>query len=362
MENNMQHLIAYLENRLSAKERKSFEELLDNSADLRRELTEIRFVWEASEELKRHKRIDTEKNWNELSRRIATDRYRKKLWYFLRNAAAVLFIPLIITTMVLFRDIKEQERCEVIEPVELTSAYGIVTKITLPDSSEVWLNSGSKISYPQRFTGGARRVSLSGEAYFKVKADKTNLFEVQTKDGLNVSAYGTEFNVCTYDEDSIAEATLVDGNVVVTLDDGDVGRSSSGGNMEASPPEKRKLNTVTLAKGQQVIFNKSNDSLATASVNLAVKTSWKDGKIIFRRANMTEIARRFSRHFNVDIRLEGDELHDYEYSATFTTETLEEILSLLEKSAPIKCKIIYPEPSHDYTFTKKILIISMRQK
>jgi ferric-dicitrate binding protein FerR (iron transport regulator) len=362
MENNTQYIIAYLENRLSANERKAFERLLDSSAGLRQELTEIRFIWEISAELKRHKRIDTMENWKELSRRITVDRYQRKLWSFLRNVAAVLFIPLIITTMLLFEDIKKQERCEVIEQVELTSAYGIVTKIMLPDSSEVWLNSGSKLSYPQRFTGGARNVSLSGEAYFKVKADKTNLFEVQTEDGIKVSAYGTEFNVCAYDEDSIAEATLIDGNVVVTLAGGDGGISSSGGNMKAFPPENGKSNTITLAKGRQVIFNKNNDSFVTANVNLAVKTSWKEGKIIFRRANMAEIARRFSRHFNVDIRLDGEELHDYEYSATFTTETLEEIVALLEKSAPIKCKIIYPEQSHDYTFTKKTLIISMRQK
>jgi ferric-dicitrate binding protein FerR (iron transport regulator) len=349
VENSTQHIIAYLENRLSADERKAFEKLLDDSAALRQEATEIRFIWETATEWKMHRRVDTLKNWSKLSRRMTADKYRKWLWSFSRNAAAVLFIPLIIVTIVLSGRIKERERCVSVEQVELASACGIVTKIILPDSSEVWLNSGSRLSYPQRFSGGVRNVFLSGEAYFKVKADKTNLFEVQTTDGLKVIAYGTEFNVCAYDEDPIVEATLADGNIAVT-------RSG------VSPPGTGTSNVVNLTKGQQAVFNKVDGSLATAGVNLAVKTSWKDGKMIFRRADMTEIARRFSRRFNVDIRLEGEELRDYEYSATFTSETLEEILSLLEKSAPIKCKIIHPEQSDDYTFTKKTVIVSMKQK
>ncbi|MDR1116484.1 MAG: DUF4974 domain-containing protein [Tannerella sp.] len=345
MEDYTQHIIAYLENRLSPEERKSFETLLDHSADLRREAKEIRFVWESSEELRMRKRINTAKNWSELSRRITVDRYWNRLRTFSRNAAAILAIPLIITTIALFGMLKERDNMPV-EQIELTSANGLVIKTVLPDGSEVWLNSGSKLSYPQRFAGnGSRNVSLSGEAYFKVKADEANPFEVTTNDGLKVCAYGTEFNVYAYDEERTIETTLVTGSVEV-----------------ASPPAKGKPDTVALSKGQQAIFNRDSGSLAKVDVNLAVKTSWKDGKTIFRRADMTEVIRRLSRQFNVDIRLEGKELYDYEYSASFTTETLDEILSLLEKSAPIKCKVIYPEQSDDYTFTKKTVIISMKRK
>ena len=71
--------------------------------------------------------------------------------------------------------------------------------------------------------------------------------------------------------------------------------------------------------------------------------AWKDGKLIFRRTPMEEIAKQLSRHFNVNIQLQGKEIFDYTYSATFTTETLVEILSLLEKTAPIQCEITEPQ-------------------
>ena len=53
--------------------------------------------------------------------------------------------------------------------------------------------------------------------------------------------------------------------------------------------------------------------------------------MVFRRTEMAEIAQRLSRHFNVNIILQSKKIFNYKYSATFTTETFEEILQLLEK-------------------------------
>ena len=80
----------------------------------------------------------------------------------------------------------------------MSSAYGLVSKITLPDGSEVWLNSGSKLHYPKQFVGDHRKVYLSGEAYFKVSSDKKHRFDVALSNGITVSAYGTEFNINAY--------------------------------------------------------------------------------------------------------------------------------------------------------------------
>lgn len=341
MEYTTQYIIDYLENTLSADERRSFEARLDKSAGLQQELKDIRLIWESSSELKLYRQVDPVKNWKELSKKITVDKYRKKCSRFARNMAAVLMLPLVITTVILYR-IQNSDTIPV-EQIELVSANGLVTKVTLPDGTEVWLNSRSKLSYPQYFTGDTRNVLLSGEAYFKVEADKANCFNVLTYDSLMISAYGTEFNVYAYEEDPVVEATLVSGNIAV---------NKSVGN--------RKSDVIHLSEKQQVLYDRNKDTLEVADVNLAVKTSWKDGKMIFRRAGMAEITRRLARHFNVDIHLEREELYDYAYSATFTTETLEEILYLLEKSAPIRCKIIYPERSEDYTYTQKTVIISMK--
>ena len=330
------HIIAYLEGRLSNEEREAFEKYIQTSPKLKKEVDEVRFVWEISAELKSHRHINIKQNWKTLSRRITLDKYGRQFGVFIRTAAAVLLIPVLIATYSFFKTIKKWNNIPA-EHIELTSAYGLVSKIVLPDSSEVWLNSGSSISYPKRFVNNKRKVQLSGEAYFKVKSDKSNRFDVTTVDGLQISAYGTEFNVNAYEDENRIEATLAKGHIEVS----ETGQTTS----------------KTLRPGEQVIYHKNSNRMDIEKVNLAVETSWKDGKMIFRRADMHEITQRLARHFNVDIKLEGEELYDYEYSATFTTETLNDILQLLEKTAPIKCTIIEPKQTEDLSYSRRTVII-----
>ncbi len=290
--------------------------------------------------MKLHGKIDTDANWNQISRRIKKDKYKTKLLRYSRSAAAILILPVLFLTTFLYIELDNKNN-QPKQQLHVTSAYGTVTKTVLSDGTEVWLNSGSMLSYPQTFTKGERNVMLTGEAYFKVSSDKSNRFNVIISDELIVSAYGTEFNINSYKEDNTIDVTLIEGNIQVSKTD--------------------KTGSKDIIPGQHITYNKNSKLMAMADVNLSVKTGWKDGKMIFRRANMTEVVQRLSRHFNVDIRLEGKELYDYEYSATFTTETLNEILLLLEKTAPIKYSIIEPEQSGDYSFTKRIVKISLKK-
>ena len=336
MDIHTEHIIAYLEGKLSIEERIAFDQQMQSSLDFKKEVDDISFIWETTAELKLHKQINTQQNWKKISKQIATDKYKKKVLSFIRTAAAVLLIPVLIATYTLYDTLKEWNNIPV-EQVELSSAYGLISKVTLPDGSEVWLNSGSSISYPKRFTNNKRNVQLTGEAYFKVTSDKSNRFDVVTSNGLQVSAYGTEFNVKAYEDENKIEATLAKGHVEVS---------------EIGQPISR-----TLHPGEQVIYYKNTSRMEVDKVNLAVETSWKDGKMIFRRANMNEIVQRLARHFNVDIKLEGEELYDYKYSATFTTETLNDVLLLLEKTAPIKCTVIEPKQTADFTYSRRTVII-----
>ncbi len=329
-------IIAYLEGNLPAEERAAFEQALRQSPELQKETDEIRYVWELSAELKQHGHVNAPRNWEKLSRRITLNRSAAKLVSFLRTTAAILLIPVLAVTYLLFTTLQEWNNRPA-EQVETRTAYGLVSRLTLPDGSEVWLNSGSSLSYPRRFDASGRQVRLSGEAYFKVKSDPSNRFDVTTAHGLRISAYGTEFNINAYETDAKVEATLVTGHIRVA--------------------ETEQALSAALQPGEQAVYYKNDRRMEIEKVNLAVKTSWKDGKMIFRRADMHEIARRLARHFNVDIRLEGKELYDYAYSATFTTETLDAILRLLEETAPIRCTIIEPEQTADLSYPRRTVII-----
>ncbi|WP_298894415.1 FecR family protein [uncultured Psychroserpens sp.] len=77
-------------------------------------------------------------------------------------------------------------------PTRIQTLASEQTTIELPDQSEVILNSGSQIEYNEKNWNTNRRLTLDGEAYFKVAKGKT--FDVITSQGL-VTVVGTEFNV-----------------------------------------------------------------------------------------------------------------------------------------------------------------------
>ncbi|MDR1682145.1 MAG: FecR family protein, partial [Candidatus Symbiothrix sp.] len=164
--------------------------------------------------LQLHNESDVEARWQQLHKRIVALRFRQNIFRFVRNAAAVLLLPALIA---LFHVSRQSSALSPVAQIEINAAYGQISQVDLPDGSKVWLNSGSKLTYPQRFTDNTRQVALIGEAYFKVQADKQHRFEVALPDGLIAGAYGTEFNISTYPDDPKAEITLVSGRLAVNI-------------------------------------------------------------------------------------------------------------------------------------------------
>ena len=313
---------------------KKFEEKQEHKAD-----NDVQPVLDLVDRLVMQKGIDVEKNWHQLHARMHHRKQKNQLLTWIRNIAAILLLPLLGLSAYLYYQTNTL-KSKSVGLLETTTAYGVRTKITLSDGSEVWLNSGSTLSYPERFTEDKRQVSLSGEAFFKVKSDKDHRFDVQTSDGITVSAYGTEFNVQAYAEEPDIKATLAEGHIQID---------------QINQPASQEL-----IPGEQAVYSRHTQQMQVRKANLLVETAWKDGKLVFRRTPMEEIAKQLSRHFNVNIQLQGKEIFDYTYSATFTTETLAEILSLLEKTAPIRCEIIEPQQQSDLAFTRKKVIIRKR--
>lgn len=339
MEIQTEYIIAYLEGRLSKDETESFEKQMLDSPTLRKEVNDLRFIHDTSRILYAQEQIDVEKRWKNVAGTLRFNRYKKNIGVFMRYAVAILLIPALITSVYLYQELDKWNSLRV-EQIELSSAYGLISKITLPDGSEVWLNSGSKLHYPKKFINDQRKVFLSGEAYFKVSSDKQHRFDVELSNGLTVSAYGTEFNISSYSDDDLIRTTLAKGSVEIRNDKQPIPR--------------------VLQPGEQASFNKLTENMQVTDVNLYMNTAWKDGKMVFRRTDMREIAQRLSRHFNVNIQLQSKTIHNYKYSATFTSEPLEDILVLLEKTAPIKCTVIEPKQSDDYSYTRKTVIIEAR--
>src|ERR1700748_3478066 len=81
-----------------------------------------------------------------------------------------------------------------VKTLSLTAAQGRISIINLPDGSKIWLNSGSTISYPEKFAKIREVRLVNGEAFFDIKHDINSPFIVRYGN-LHAQVLGTSFNI-----------------------------------------------------------------------------------------------------------------------------------------------------------------------
>ena len=190
-------LLRYFSGDLDPLEKKQVSSWINESEEHEKLAKDVGYIYSAIDTVCTIREIDAEKDLSIVHRRMAKQRWVSVLGWFQR-AAAILFIPLLLS--VIYNEIKEDTP----QYMEVRSHHGMISSVDLPDGSKVWMNSGSYLKYPVRFTGGKREVFLDGEAFFSVRSDEKERFIVNTSNKIKVDAVGTEFNMDAYSEnDSI---------------------------------------------------------------------------------------------------------------------------------------------------------------
>lgn len=163
--------------------------------------------------------------------------------------------------------------------------YGKRSEIILADGTKIWLNAGSTLSYPVRFTGNSREVYLSGEAFFEVSTDRSKPFYVITGD-LRIKVTGTRFNVTSYNNDIVTQAVLVEGRI------------------EAA---KNRLfgRSVELSPGERIVYDRKENKIKKDKVDTELYTSWVNGYLILENEPVEEIFKKLERYYDKKIVVEG---------------------------------------------------------
>ena len=260
-------------------------------------------------------------------------------------AAAAVFIVAIIFLYPLIAETGKTN--EVISPIrpfnEITINPGSRTKVQLPDGSQVWVNSGSHLTYEGNFKGNTREVQLDGEAYFDVVKDASRPFIVHTS-GIDIKVLGTVFNVKAYKTEASIEATLIHGSIEV------INKSQPGSAMiMLKPHEKLVYNKYVIKdiKNQMADIKPAADSFSiiikplgkNIADNDIVETAWVYNKLIFEDERFADLALKMERWYNVKISIEYEKLKNYRISGSFVNETAEEALKELQLLVPFSYSI-----------------------
>jgi len=168
---------------------------------------------------------------------------------------------------------------------EVIIPFGKKSEISLADGTKVWINAGSRLAFPSKFTKKTREVYLEGEAYFEVAKNDAQPFIVKAGE-VDIKVLGTHFDVLSYENDANVETILLEGSIVMT----------SSGSFGIGKKE------VVLEPNQHASFNKeANNVKVSFAPNAEEYIAWTVGWFQFSRESLDRVFTKLERYYNVEI-------------------------------------------------------------
>ncbi|WP_346854549.1 FecR domain-containing protein [uncultured Draconibacterium sp.] len=286
----------------------------------------LKIAWALFSSTREVSEYDIEKSYEDLKKKI--DREESKYGRFTVGRIfqyAAIVLAVVSLSVFLYLN-QEQTPSETIKELQYTSVIaenGQVAKIVLPDSSIVWLNSGTTLSYNSDYAISNRDLNLEGQAYFSVTRNE-NIPLTVACDAVKVKVLGTKFDVDAYPgKDEI--------NVVL-----------ESGQVELLRTEDESF-SLKMTPGERAKFSMESKQFVIDQINTEDLTNWKEGYLIFTDSPMSEVIEKLERKFDVDIVVKNQNVNKSLFNARFKDENLNEILEFIEYSCSIKYKVIKNE-------------------
>jgi transmembrane sensor len=182
---------------------------------------------------------------------------------------------------------------------------------TLPDSSTVFLNKNSSLSYEFNPRQNTRTVKLKGEGYFEVKHEETKPFVIQADDGIFVRDIGTAFNVRSYPNKDTVEVIVQSGEVqFYTL----------------------KNPGLYVKAGETGIYSKRSKAftkIARADTNAL---AYKTGVFSFHSTDLKSVVDRVNEVYDSKIKLSDGQLGNCVLTATFVNEDIDTVVEVIAET------------------------------
>ncbi|MFL5747100.1 MAG: FecR family protein [Niastella sp.] len=198
---------------------------------------------------------------------------------------------------------------------EVSNKSGNLLRVTLPDSSVIWLRSYAVLHYQENFTRHQERmVDLKGEAYFRIAHDSIHPFIVRTEN-MTTTVLGTEFNVEAYENEPTIKVSLQRGKVRIG--------SRENGNGKAQTPQY-------LSPGQMATFNKNSEDITIREFRVPDSRVWIENGLVLNDVPLLTALHRIERQYNQVIQFDSVKMSGYKHvTACYKQMTMPQILSQL---------------------------------
>lgn len=245
--------------------------------------------------------------WNEKPQVIISSLGEKPKWrsilYEVIKIAAIFVLGFALNHL-LNPEIEEEVAMQTIHV-----PAGQNAQLTLADGSKVWLNAGSTLDFPTRFIKDKRQVSLEGEGFFEVKANKEKPFIVSTSN-YTIKALGTSFNVNAYTQSDEFETALLTGEVEIS--------------------DRTTNFTLTLTPDNRAVL--MDNKLSIVPIHSKDYFLWREGIIYFDEP-LTDVLNKLELYFDVNIKVNNQSVLENKRHCTGkfrTRDGLDHILNVLQ--------------------------------
>jgi transmembrane sensor len=301
----------------TAEEKERFYGLLNSNPELREEYSRLLKLWDLSK-IGSINVSETRKRelFKEFCTRTLSSEKSRSLQFFvvLSRYAAIILLAIATGYMI---------RMATAHPVETPlhaafhSSNGSISSATLSDGSYIWLNANSRISFDQ--TRNNILAQLDGEAYFNVPHNPEREFIIDIG-RIKVRDLGTEFNISSYPDRDVSKVTLLEGDLDITDNKGNVIRN--------------------LDTGETFNFNRKSGKYSVQRIDPGLVTGWMEGKFVFIDRTLTEICEELEKWYGITIIIENKDIGKVRYTSVMKrTTTVKSVLEMLKITTKIKYTI-----------------------
>ena len=306
-------MIDYLSGNISEMDQQLLSELLKSNRDFKMRFDELLKIRAMSfvPGIEAHKQSNYNNILEQINDTPIFNNSRSRFSNFRKFAAIItLVISVSVASFYIYSDFSSP--ADTAFQYETFSPIGSQTKIILPDSTVVWLNSGTSLKYNKAYGKKDREVTLVGEGYFEIMKDKSKPFYVHT-DSLDIRVLGTTFNVKAYDDDVDVTVNLIVGSVDISLP-----KSNYEGSLLMKPNEK-------------IIFNKNTKKIKSSEVDASRSALWTTGKLCFVDATIEQILKDLERKYDVKINMDNEKTKKELFSGSLDLNlSLKEVLAYID--------------------------------
>ena len=320
IENSNWELVAkYLAGETNDRENSEMQDWLAASEDNRKVFDESKSAFEKTDAYYRMNRFDVQAAWKNVkaqtdpsqSKSVPLKKFRKEVVAQFYKYAAVILVALLLGSVGYY--IGFRNRVPAFYSEIISAEKQVLQEYVLPDGSVVALNSNSKLTFPSKFRGDVREVSIVGEAFFDVKPNPEKPFVINAGDA-QVKVLGTSFSVSAYPDNEAVEVIVETGKVQVISKDPE--KQEAMGEIFLTPGEKGTL--ISKTRMLEKTLNTDPNFL-----------SWKTHDLVFDKVPLGDVVRCLEKTYHIDIQLSEPELGDLLYEGHFDQKPADFVLDVI---------------------------------